>query len=165
MALKTNLIVLNDSNEIVKFRVKQMPLVRLELFTLKLLALLAASAKDMPTFNGLADGLEWLKNQSVNALLSCLGHLDTDKAAPLLDELLGCCYHVVGQVETKCAPDNIDQYLSGIGSLFALRKAAFTLNFSFFTEGAAKLYGSQKKERGKPPPTTPDTPTMPTSAA
>jgi hypothetical protein len=163
MARKEKFITLKDGEQNLSFVVRQMPLTRLEMFALRLVSLLAGSASGAPDFEGLSEGLDWLRGQSAKALLSCLGNLDTDKAAPLLDELLGCCSRVVGQVETKCTPETIDGYLSDLRTLFELRKEAFSINFGFFIEGAEKRSGSRKNTPGAPPPSGTDTPPAPTS--
>jgi hypothetical protein len=148
MARKEKRITLTEDGQAFEFVIRQMPLAKLELFALRAVSLLAGSAKDAPDMNGLSDGIEWVRRQSGNALLSCLGNVDTDKAAPLLDELLGCCSRVVGAVETKCDASNIDGYLSDIQSLFTLRKEALTLNFGFFTRAVEKLSASQEEAHG-----------------
>lgn len=65
-------------------------------------------------------------------MLKVLSGIDYDKAKPLLDELLGCCYLVHNKTVTQLNPSTVDGVIEDVSTLFKLKIEAFKVNFNFF---------------------------------
>jgi hypothetical protein len=110
-----------------------MPATKLEAWIIRALMLLGpalgkADGEDVT----LADAGRALQSQG----LGLLAQVDYQKVKPLLDDLLGCCTRITKDgVEQACDSRTIDGYVQDVGTLFALRKEALSLNLSFFGQG------------------------------
>lgn len=132
---KEKKIVLNDRGRELNFKIKEMSALQLERWIVKAGLLLAGSGiLDASLASGDAGDVMAKAGQVISDEgLSALTKLDFDKAEPLLDDLLGCCYHVVeGGVETRLTPGIVDGIIEDVRTLFQLRKEALALNLGFF---------------------------------
>lgn len=133
---KEKRITVDDRGRELTFKVKEMSALQLERWIVKAGLLLAGSGILDSTLASKDAGDVMSKAGQVISEegLSALTKLDFDKAEPLLDDLLACCYHIVeGGVETRLTPGIVDGIIEDVRTLFTLRKEALALNFSFFT--------------------------------
>lgn len=133
-------VTLQDRGESRTFKIREMSATQLESWGVRALLLLSAAIdiKGLEVGNGMDfDVLNKLSSYLFVNGIERLSHIDYDKAQPLLDELLECCYRVDGGVEQKCTRNTVDGYISDIRTLLRLRGEALKLNFSFLADGAS----------------------------
>lgn len=153
MARKEIIITLEDRDNPLTFRIRQMPATKLETWLIRALLLLAGSGIEVPV------GADMQKAGAVLAQggLSMLGAVNFDKAKPLLDDLLGCCHRVLPEGgEMQVTESTVDGYIEDVRTLFRLRTEALKLNLDFFGSGVLATF-RHGPETGK------STPSMPTS--
>ena len=131
MARKESIISIQDREQLLTFKVREMSASKLENWLARATLLVADSGSQ--TKGGL--NMETLGSVLVEKGLAMLGKVDFDKAKPLLDELLGCCSRVVERVEERCTPESVDAYIQDVRTLFTLRMEAIKLNLGFFLNG------------------------------
>lgn len=90
--------------------------------------------------------MSYISTQGLSALLSKVNYED---AAPLLDELLGCCSRVVDGITQPCTDGTIDSYVFDFRTIFKLRVEAFKLNCGFFMEEAAPVAEASESRQGQ----------------
>ena len=100
---------------------------------------LARAGSDIPA----GGGVEGIGKYLAEHGLAAIGNVDYQKAKPLLDEMLGCCYRVIDRMEEKVTPETADAYIKDMTTLFKLRVEALKTNFSFFGSGSPSA--SQEK--------------------
>ena len=153
MARKENIITLQDREQELTFKIREMSATKLESWIIRALLLIAGSGARVPEGADLKAAGAYLAEKG----LASLGNIEFEKAKPLLDELLGCCSRVIERVEERCTPDSVDAYILDVTTLFRLRLEALKLNLGFLgpeavaTEAVARLSGF----RGKAPTATP----------
>jgi hypothetical protein len=138
MARKEIIIDIQDREQLLTFKIKEMPATRLEAWIIRALLLLAGAGAPTPQEADLKAAGAFLAQEG----LSALSGIDYDKARPLLDELLGCCARVVEKVEERCTPASVDNYILDVNTLFTLRTEAVKLNLGFLAPEAARRSGS-----------------------
>lgn len=84
---------------------------------------------------GLIVGRELAGIKGTNALFSALSSVDYEKAKPLLNELLACCYLVEGNMKTRITPEACRGRISNPTTILRLRMEAAKLNFGFLFNG------------------------------
>ena len=137
MARKTIEINLEDRGNPLTFVIKEMPATKLEAWIARALILAAGSGNSF-----MPDGVtmvDYISQQGTEAIARIVGALDYDKAKPLLDELLGCCYRKLEGIEERCTPDAMDGYIEDVSTLFRLRMEAIKLNLGFLQAEVEKL--------------------------
>jgi hypothetical protein len=141
MARKEIIIDIQDREQFLTFKVKEMPATRLEAWIIRALLLLAGSGAQTPEGSDLKAAGAFLAEKG----LSALSGIDYDKARPLLDDLLGCCSRIVEKVEERCTPESVDNYILDVSTLFKLRMEAIKLNLGFLGPEVVRLSGSLEK--------------------
>ena len=141
MARKEIIIDVQDREQKLTFKIREMPATRLESWIIRALLLVAGSGAQVPDGADIKAAGAFLAEKG----LAALGNLDFDKAEPLLDELLGCCSRVVEKVEERCTPESVDAYIMDVTTLFKLRMEAIKLNLGFLGPEAERLSGSPEK--------------------
>lgn len=141
MARKEIVVKIQDRDQELTFKVKEMPAVRLQKWIIRAVGLILSSGVDLPGENDLQRAGAYLAEHG----LAVLGNIDFEEAEPLLDEMLGCCSRLVEKVEERCTPDSLDNYVQDVTTLFKLHLEAFKLNLGFFAQGAAGLSGSPEE--------------------
>ena len=129
-------IEIEDRGNKLTFKIREMSATQLEDWTMRACLVLAGAGSDIPA----GGGVEGIGKYLAEHGLAAVGNVDYQKAKPLLDEMLGCCFRVVDRMEEKVTPETADAYVSDMSTLFKLRLEAFKLNFSFF--GSGGLSGS-----------------------
>ena len=141
---KEKVVVLNDRGRELTFKIREMPATRLESFIIRAGLLLAGSgllkSGGNPVSMDAGAALDAAGKAIAEGGLSALAQLDPAKVQPLLNELLGCCEHMVDGLGHPLTPETVDGVIEDIKTLFTLRKEALILNFDFF--GAAGLFAS-----------------------
>ncbi|MDR2160561.1 MAG: hypothetical protein LBO77_00220 [Desulfovibrio sp.] len=134
MARKETLITLQDRDQELIFKIREMSATRLESWMIRALLLIASSGVDTPDGADIQAVGEYLAERGLRAL----GGIEYEKASPLLDEMLACCSRVVEKVEERCTPQTVDAYILDVSTLVRLRMEAAKLNLGFLLpEGAA----------------------------
>ena len=147
MARRTIELTLEDRGNTLHFTIKEMPATKLEAWIIRALLLIAGAGIEVPDGADLRKAGAFLADKGVGAL----GTLDYEKARPLLDELLGCCYRKLDRVEERCTPDSVDGYIEDVTTLFKLRMEAAKLNLGFLKAEVEKLSDSRKEPDTKTP--------------
>ena len=130
--LREKTVTIEDRGNPLTFRIREMPAVQLESWTMRAVLVLAGAGSDVPADGGVEGAAAYLAKHG----LSALGRIDFDKAKPLLDEMLGCASRVVDRIEERVTPETADAYISDFRTLLKLRKECLALNFDFFSAGA-----------------------------
>lgn len=158
MARKETVVEIQDREQLLTFRIREMSATRLESWMFRAILILADAGAKLPGSPDMGAAGKYLAENGLTALAG----LDYDKARPLLDELLGCCSRVVERVEERCTPQSVDAYIEDVKTLFALRVEALKLNMGFFEPEAARLSGFPgrpgtvvRQEEREPVPNTP----------
>ena len=128
---QSKIIDIEDRGKKLTFKVTEMSATQLEDWTMRAVLVLAGAGSDIPA-NG---GVEGIGRYLAEHGLAAIGNVNYEKAKPLLDEMLGCCYRVVDKMEEKVTPETADAYIMDVSTLFKLRLEAFKVNFSFFGSG------------------------------
>lgn len=146
MARKERQITIQDREQELTFKIREMPATQLEGWIIRALLLLAGSGVEMPCGAGSQADIdkagEFLRTKG----LAALGGLDYAKVKPLLDDILGCCARVIERVEERCTPETVDAYIQDVKTLLTLRGEALRLNLGFLQGVAADLSGSPVKK-------------------
>ena len=125
------IITIDDRGKSLTFKVKEMAATQLESWAMRCVLVLAAAGSDVPATGGVEGMAKFLSEHG----LAALGNVNFEKAKPLLDEMLGCCYRVIDAMEEKVTPQAADAYIEDIRTLLKLRMEALKLNFGFFGTG------------------------------
>ncbi len=141
MARKEITLDIRDREQLLTFKIREMPATRLESWLLRATLLLGAGGVQAPQDADPQTAGAHLAAQG----LSGLGRIEYAKAQPLLDELLGCCSRVVERVEERCTPESVDAYILDVKTLFTLRAEAFKLNLGFPRPEGESLSGCPAK--------------------
>lgn len=153
MARKEITVDIQDRDQLLTFKIKEMPATRLESWIIRALLLVAraggpdGSGAQVPDGSDIKAAGAFLAEKGLTAL----GNIDFEKARPLLDELLGCCSRVVEKVEERCTPDSVDNYILDVTTLFTLRMEAIKLNLGFLGPEVERLSGSPVKPNSETP--------------
>ena len=147
MARRTVEITIEDRGNPLHFVIEEMPATKLEAWIIRALLLVAGAGVDVPSGADLKKAGEFLATRGVTALSS----VDYEKARPLLDELLGCCFRKLDKVKERCTPDTVDGYVEDVQTLFKLRMEAIKLNLGFLQAEVEKSSGSRDKPNTKTP--------------
>jgi hypothetical protein len=130
---KEKTITLNDRGRELIFKIREMPATRLESWIVRAgLVLASTGILDSKSITDAGEAIQAAGKIITEGGLAALGNVDYDKVQPLLDELLGCCEHMVDGIGHKVTPDTVDGIIEDVKTLFALRKEVITLNFDFF---------------------------------
>ena len=127
MARKEKIITIQDREQELTFKIREMSATRLESWIIRTLLLVAASGAEVGVNTDIGKAGEYLAEHG----LAALGHVEFEKAEPLLDELLGCCSRMVENVEERCTPQSMDGYVQDVATLFRLKLEAIKLNLGF----------------------------------
>jgi hypothetical protein len=141
MARKESIITIQDRDQELTFKIREMPATKLESWIIRALLLVAGSGAQVPDGSDIKAAGAFLAEKGLNAL----GNIDFEKARPLLDELLGCCSRVIERIEERCTPETVDAYILDVKTLFTLRMEAIKLNLGFLGPEAARLSGSPEE--------------------
>ena len=139
MARKEIIFTLQDAERTLKFKARQMPATKLEMFIIKLAAV-ALHGGIANSFNGLPEGkgiseINW-RDVNIDEVFKSLGNVNVEEVAELGNELLKCCSLITSDgVEQELMPETIDAVIEEVGSLWTLKKKAFEVNFSSFLKG------------------------------
>ena len=125
-------IELEDRGNKLTFKIREMSATQLEDWTMRAVLVLAGAGSDIPA----GGGVEGIGKYLAEHGLAAIGNVDYQKAKPLLDEMLGCCYRVIDRMEEKVTPETADAYIKDMTTLFKLRVEAPKVNFSFFGNGS-----------------------------
>lgn len=138
MARKTIEIDIEDRGKKLTFVIKEMSATQLESWIIRaLLMATGAGAANVPEGADLQKAGAYLAQRGIGLL----GSLEYDKAAPLLDEMLACCYRKIENHQERCTPDNVTGYIEDVSTLFKLRMEAMKLNLGFFWAEDGPLSG------------------------
>lgn len=138
MARKESIITIQDRDQELTFKIREMSATKLESWIIRALLLVAGSGLQVPDGSDIREAGVFLAENGLMAL----SNVDFEKAQPLLDELLGCCSRVVEKVEERCTPDSVDNYILDVKTLFTLRLEAIKLNLGFLQPEGESLSGS-----------------------
>ena len=137
MARQVEFADIRDGDNVLRFRITQMPASRLEDWLYRAVLCLGP-ALELPE----GTGVEGIGEALAKDGFSKLANVKYADAKPLLDEMLGCAERDLGNGQFM--PVNlstIDGYIETVQALFQLRIACFKCNLSFFAEGVPS--GSQ----------------------
>ncbi len=142
MARKEVIVNIQDDKHELTFRIKQMPATQLESWIIRAALVLAGAGggNEFEEMKVIKDGQEagtYLAN-NLGRILPRLGSLDYEKAKPLLDELLACCWHKIDKYEQHCTPEYIDSIIQDVRTLFKLRVEALKVNLDFLSLGGER---------------------------
>jgi hypothetical protein len=137
MARKETIIKIQDRDQELTFKIREMSATQLESWLIRALLLVAGSGAQVPDGSDIKAAGGYLAEKG----LAALGAVDFEKAKPLLDEMLGCCSRLVEKVEERCTPESLDAYVQDVGTLFRLRKEAVRLNLGFLGPEGERLSG------------------------
>lgn len=140
---KEIVVTLQDRGNDLTFKIKEMSASQLESWMIRALLLASAAGVAVPDGANLHAAGAFLSDKGLTAL----GGVDFEKAKPLLDELLGCCYHVTGANSmTRLTPEVVDGIICDVSTLLKLRAEAVKLNLGFLKPDDVKLSGSPEKD-------------------
>lgn len=144
---KEKTITIDDRGNQLTFKIREMSATRLESWIIRAGLLLAGSGllPEGEKVRDTSDALNAAGRVMAERGLTALGAIDYEKARPLLDELLGCCYHVGAGFEHQLTPEVADGIIEDVKTLFTLRQEAMGINFGFFADA-----GPSDTETGKP---------------
>ena len=137
MARKESIITIQDQDQELTFKIKQMPVTRLQDWIIRALLLVAGSGAQVPDGSDIKAAGAFLAEKGLTAL----GNIDFEKARPLIAEMLGCCSRVVEKVEERCTPESVDNYILDVTTLFK----------GFFVPEVERLSGSPVKPNSETP--------------
>lgn len=138
MARKERIVEIQDREQLLTFKVKEMPATQLERWMIRAVLAIADSGANLSDSSDIGAAGNYIAENGMAALAG----LDYEKAEPLLNELLGCCSRVVERVEERCTPQTVDAYIEDVKTLFKLRLEALKLNLGFFVPGGETFSGS-----------------------
>lgn len=143
MARKVEFTEIKEGENVLRFRIKQMPASKLEDWLYRAVLCLGP-ALELPEGAGI---------ESIGAALtqngfSKIANIKYGEAKPLLDEMLACAERDLGNGQFM--PVNlatIDGYIESVKALFQLRLACLKCNLDFFAGGVP----SDSQSAGTPP--------------
>lgn len=141
MARRSIEITIEDRGNQLHFVIEEMPATKLESWVIRALLLVAGAGMEVPDGADLKKAGAFLADKGISAL----GTIDYEKARPLLDEMLGCCYRKIEKVKERCTPDTVDGYIEDVQTLFKLRMEAVKLNLGFLKAEVENQSGSREK--------------------
>ena len=141
MARKEITVYIQDRDQLLTFKIKEMPATKLESWIIRALLLVAGSGSPVPDGSDIKKAGAFLAEKG----LSALGAVDFEKARPLLDDLLGCCSVMLDKLEKRLTPDIVDDHIQDVKTLFTLRKEAIKLNLGFLRPEEESPSGSPAK--------------------
>lgn len=143
---KEKIITLTDRDNELTFKIKEMPAMQLESWLVRAGLLFAATgAFDGAEVHDTADVMQKAGAVFGKLGVSALASIDYEKAKPLLDELLGCCYRTDAGIEQRMTPEIVDTIIEDVKTLFVLQKEAAAINLGFFSEGG--LFSSDNGQK------------------
>ncbi len=147
MARKTVDIQIDDRGNKLDFVIEEMPATQLERWITRAVICVSGSANtDISSVGGLSQAGDMLAGRGLGVLTAMLNTLDYDKVAPLLDEMLACCYRKVdGGVRMRCTPALLDGFVEDVSTIFKLRMEAIKLNLGFLAAEDGPLSGFRRK--------------------
>lgn len=122
--MKTTNLKLNDNGNELSFEVEPMDAFAAEEWLMRAGMLIGRNLMNLDGANG------------VEKLLSALTKVEYEKAKPLLDELLGCCSLIEGNMKTRITADSCRGRINNPMTILRLRIEAGRLNFGFLFDGA-----------------------------
>lgn len=131
MARKVEYAEIRDGENVLRFKITQMPASKLEDWLYRAVLCLGP-ALELPEGAGI---------ESIGAALakdgfSKLGNIKYGEAKPLLDEMLACAERDLGNGQfMPVTLATVDGYIESVQALFQLRVACFKCNLSFFGNG------------------------------
>ena len=141
MARRLVEITIEDRGNQLHVVIEEMPATKLESWVIRALLLVAGAGMEVPDGADLKKAGAFLADKGISAL----GTIDYEKARPLLDEMLGCCYRKIEKVKERCTPDTVDGYIEDVQTLFKLRMEAVKLNLGFLKAEVENQSGSREK--------------------
>ena len=130
---KEIVITLQDGENSLNFRIKQMSASQLESWIIRALLALGKGGMQVPDGADIKAAGAYLARNG----LSALGGLSYDEVKPLLDEMLGCCWHITGaNSATQLSPETVDGIIGDVKNLLKLRIEAAKLNLGFWRRRA-----------------------------
>ena len=136
---KEKTLTIEDRGNKLTFLIREMPATKLMDWIARALLLLAAAGADVPTGAGLDAAYRHFADNGFKAL----GTLDYDRAKPLLEELLSCCYRQTGNADEKVTMATAAAYIEDVATLLRLEMEAFALHFDFFQRAAQSASPAQ----------------------
>ena len=133
--LQKRSIALQDRECLLHFDIHEMPASRMEDW---LYNMADATGQDAGFPTSTTDAME--NPGPLEALLrgwgvTLLAGLEYDKAKPLLDQMLECCWRTDLEPPVRMCAANVDEHIEDMHTLQALRRAALKLNLGFFRRG------------------------------
>lgn len=148
MARKEITIGILDGGVEKSFRIRQMPVTKLEAWIAQTLLLVGNSEMDPALLSG---GAATAGMASMG--MKALANVSYEKAKPLYDELLSCCAVVIEGNFHDLSMDNADVHIEDVKTLFKLRMEAAKLNFDFFDFGGLSKLVMEKMTAANTTPT------------
>lgn len=129
------IFTVTDRGNELTFKVKEMPARKLESWLIRAgLLLVSSGAFDSKDVTDAGDALRKAGTLLSKNGISALANIDYEKAQPLIDELLTCCYNVVDSVDYQITNETIDGIIEDVKTLFQLQKEALLINVGFFLD-------------------------------
>lgn len=159
MARKEITITLDDRGQERKFKIVEMPATKLQSWAFRA-ALLLTSVLNI---NGMEDGggvdgkaISRIFDHLIKNGIGELSKIDYEKARPLINELLECCYRIDGGVMQQCTENTVDGFIEDVKTLFKLEMESAKLNLDFFgsggnspaSEGSKEIISIPRKPKG-----------------
>lgn len=125
-------IEIEDRGTLLQFKIVEMSATQLESWIFRALLLLASCGVEVPDGSDISAAAKYLQHKGISAL----GSIDYNKAKPLLEELLQCCYRILPNNATqRVESSTADGYISDVRTLLKLKWEAAKFNLSFFKDG------------------------------
>lgn len=140
MSRKNKILKITDRGNELEFRITEMSVRSLEFWLIRAgLALAKTGVIGKMEINGTEDVIVAVAKFLREDGLASLGKINAPEVMELLDELLLCCEHKVGNSYETLTSDVVDGVISDVSTLFTLQKEAFLLHVNF-----SKLAGNLK---------------------
>lgn len=125
--LKTKTITLTDNGNQLTFKVKQMPAIPRQDWLNELIVQCAAAGVDIDVndISSLGSVMNIVKKYGLGAI----GNIQYAKLRPLLMQLLGCCYRVIGAAEEQVTEQTAAAYIEDIKTIYKLYAEVISVNF------------------------------------
>lgn len=147
MARKVEYAEIKDGENVLRFKITQMPASKLEDWLYRAVLCLGP-ALELPE----GAGLESVGTALAKDGFSKLANVKYADAKPLLDEMLACAERDLGNGQfMPVTLATVDRYIESVQALFQLRMACFKCNLSFFGNGVP----SGSPSAGTPPQASP----------
>lgn len=149
MARKEINITLVDRGNERRFKIVEMPATKLQSWAFRAALLLASALNlsDMDTSGGV-DGktISRIFDHLIKNGIGELSKIDYERARPLINELLECCYRIDGGAMQQCTENTVDGFIEDVRTLFKLETEAAKLNLDFFGSGGTSPASEGSKE-------------------